>query len=57
MTSQMPAHLTKVSYILPKRDKPKLERAARSKGLSMSALITETLIAAGIIPSKKSTPK
>lgn len=51
-TQKMPDHLTKVSYILPKKDKPKLEKAAAKAGKSMSAVITEALTSIGVLPNK-----
>lgn len=39
----LPEHLTKVSYILDKTDKPKLEAAAKKEGCSMSEVITRAL--------------
>jgi hypothetical protein len=51
--SQMPDHRTKISYIVEKRDKAKLERAARKSGLSMIDLITGALVSAGILPKRR----
>ena len=51
-TSQMPAHLTKVSYILLKTDKPKLERAAARADQSMSDVISHALRAFGVKVTK-----
>jgi len=42
-TTSLPDHLTKVSYILPKEAKPKLEAAAKKAGVSMSEIITRAL--------------
>lgn len=52
-TSPLPDNLTKVSYILPKTAKTKLERAARAAGKSMSAVITDALVAAGVFGKSK----
>ena len=52
-TSEMPKHLTKVSYILRKKDKPKLLKAAQAAGLSMSEIITKALVRARILPSEE----
>lgn len=51
--SQMPDHRTKISYIVEKRDKVKLERAAQKAGVSMIDLITGALVAAGILPKRR----
>jgi len=50
-TSQMPSHLTKISYILSKEDKARVERAAKKAGVSMSALISRALAEKGILKS------
>lgn len=51
-TSKLPDNVTKVSYILEKRDKPKLVAAAEKGGISMSALITNALVSVGILPPR-----
>ncbi len=48
-TSVMPEALTKVSYILEKKDKAKVAAAAKKAGVSMSMLITEALADKGIL--------
>ncbi len=55
-TTPLPSHLTKISYILPKKDKARLERAAKELGVSMSTYITQVLTAAQEL-SKKPAPK
>jgi hypothetical protein len=45
-TSPLPDHLTKISYILPKRDKARIERAAKELGCSMSDYISQMITAA-----------
>jgi hypothetical protein len=49
--SPLPENMTKVSYILEKKAKKKLEQAAKKTGCSMSALITKALAVAGVLPS------
>lgn len=51
-TARLPSNMTKVSFIVPKRDKPKLERAAKRAGKSMSAIISDALVQAGIFPKR-----
>lgn len=51
-TTQMPDHLTKISYILPKDQKEKVAEAAKKAGVSMSVLISRALQAKGILPKR-----
>jgi hypothetical protein len=44
--------MTKVSYILEKKDKAKLVRAAEKAGVSMSAVISQALAKAGILKAQ-----
>lgn len=45
--------MTKVSYILEKPAKIRLEKAAKKAGVSMSKYITQILIDAGVLPGKR----
>ena len=47
-TSLLPAHLCRVTYILPKAQKRSLEAAAKARKVSMSQVITEALDKAGV---------
>jgi hypothetical protein len=49
----LPENLTKISYILEKRSKERLAKAAAKAELSMSAFITQVLAERGIIPTPK----
>lgn len=49
----LPEDLTKVSYILEKRAKDRLAKAAKRDGLSMSAFISQVLAEKGVIPMPK----
>lgn len=51
-TTPLRSDLTKVSYILPKSAKPKLARAAKRAGMSLSGLITYALTKQGILPKE-----
>ncbi len=52
-TSPLPSDRTKVSYILDKQSKSKLEAAAKAAGVSMSEVISEALVKAGILIVRK----
>jgi hypothetical protein len=52
-TTPLPETMTKVSYILEKPAKIRLEKAAKKAGVSMSKYITQILIDAGVLPGKR----
>ena len=64
-TTKLPHELTKVSYILPKKAKAKLERAAKSEGVTLSRLISLALVERHtltqadvmIVPGRRGRPK
>lgn len=51
-TTPLPEHLTRVTYILDKVHKAKLEAAAQKAGVSMSVIISRALAKQGILPKK-----
>jgi hypothetical protein len=50
-TTPLPPDKTKVSYIVDKKLKEKLAKAAKREGLTMSELITDALADKGVFPA------